>query len=144
MNKWVINPKPSRLFLWTRGSSHSSHHHLSPPKSNAVTSKVEQTESNSNYDVAAKQMEQGCPTRCQFTLIGQLTRWSSGEGSVLSKAQIKPNPLPTTTFDGPMERWRCQTYSTSWAIHCDLKWANQSNTICLSLQRSLTKYFILV
>lgn len=70
MNKWVINPKPSRLFLWTRGSSHSSHHHLFPPKSNAVTSKVEQTESNSNYDVAAKQMEQGCPTRCQFTLIG--------------------------------------------------------------------------
>lgn len=76
--------------------------------------------------------------------LSLVTGESSGEGSVLSKAQIKPNPLPTTTFDGPMERWRCQTYSTSWAIHCDLKWANQSNTICLSLQRSLTKYFILM
>lgn len=81
VNKWVINPKPSRLFLWTCGSSHSSHHHLFHPKSKAVTSEVEQTESNSNYDVAAKQMEQGYPTRCQFALIGQLTRWSSGVGS---------------------------------------------------------------
>lgn len=80
----------------------------------------------------------------QITVIILVTGESSGEGSVLSKAQIKPNPPPTTTFDGPMERWRCQTYSTSWAIHCDLKWANQSNTIFLSLQRSLTKCFILV